>query len=160
MTDGAQSYELNKLHRQWSFSFSASHTVLPARGTGGGRKQGVGKGQNQDNWPKLAKGIFHTIWQHAIKPLENGGELARGIAAAQELAGLQLLAGMQLLVHHLFYKYIHIYVIIITIIIFPLPFSVLVNSFHLNPWVLFFSPPFLSPIPLGGKEVSKWLCGV
>lgn len=26
--------------------------------------QGAGKGQNQDTFPKRAKGIFHKMWSH------------------------------------------------------------------------------------------------
>ena len=65
------------------------------RELGGTEGQGEGRGQNQDIWLKLAKGIFHAIWHHA-KSLKNCGELARGIAATCRLAGDRSVVGEQL----------------------------------------------------------------
>lgn len=42
---------------------SASCTALPSRMLR--KAQVAGRGQNQDNWPKLTKGTFHTIWHPA-----------------------------------------------------------------------------------------------
>jgi len=39
--------------------------------------QEAGKGHSWDNWPKLAKGIFHTIWRHA-QHIKLGEEEGRG----------------------------------------------------------------------------------
>ena len=36
----------------------------PASERAGGARE-TGRGHSQDRWPKLAKGIFHTIWHHA-----------------------------------------------------------------------------------------------
>ena len=41
-----------------------------------GDAHAAGKEHSQDNWPKLAKGIFYTMSRHAEQ--ENWGELARG----------------------------------------------------------------------------------
>ena len=45
----------------------------------------IWRGQNQDCWPKLAKGIFHTIWHHF--DLKNWGKVAQGAAIAWRLVG-------------------------------------------------------------------------
>jgi len=56
---------------------------LVRKGVGGIRSW---EGMNQNSWPKVAKGIFHTKW-HNAKYFKGCGELAKGGAAAQGLAG-------------------------------------------------------------------------
>jgi len=91
---------------------------------GAGSAQGAGKGQNQDNWPKLAKGIFHTIWQHVRKLLKLWG-LGWWEVIAWELVGHWLVDGEQLCCT-LLSLCIYIYFMIITIT------SFLFSSFSLS----------------------------
>ena len=56
---------------QGFFSFSC-----PASKKAGGAQE-VGRGHRQDSWPKLAKGIFHTIWCHA-QHIKLGGRRRKG----------------------------------------------------------------------------------
>ena len=67
-------YKKGSVHKQWCCSccwavlyrakdVSASHITLPSRMLG--KAQVAERGQNQDNWPKLARGTFHTMWHHA-----------------------------------------------------------------------------------------------
>lgn len=79
---------------RWYQRFSSS-CCLARQGLGAGGAVGGGW-QNHNNWPKLAKRIFHTVWHHA-KELENGKELAGQAATAQRLSDYWLVGGMQLL---------------------------------------------------------------
>lgn len=47
-------------HSQGFFSFS----YCSASGKAGSAQE-ARRGHNQDSWPRLDKGIFHTIWCHA-----------------------------------------------------------------------------------------------
>ena len=70
---------------------SSSH-ALPAEKVGDAQE--AGKGHSQDSWPKLAKGIFHTIWHHA--QYINWGELAGGRARCSGTSWASVVGGEQL----------------------------------------------------------------
>ena len=77
-----------------------SFLLCPANGQAAGAVR-AGRGQTQDRWPKLAKGVFHTIWRHAKQYI--------GVASWGEGAGLlgvRLGIGQRVvsncIVHHLF----------------------------------------------------------
>lgn len=120
--------------------------------------QGVGRGQNQDRWPKLSKEIFHTIWQW--KNLKNSGELAGWAATMWELAGLISVSGRWAIACASLALYMYVYVIIITMILFSSS-SVIVKvvfiSTHEFYWFVFFSNSL--PHPTGRGRVSKLLWG-
>ena len=105
--------------------------------------QGAGRGQNQESWPILAKGIFHTTWHH-VEKLEKQQGSGQVDSCCLGMAGHHSVDCKQSLVHHLLsnvymlciYKYmVYICIIIITIIFFSSSFSVLLNSFYLYQWV-------------------------
>ena len=50
-----------------------------------GEDELFGRGQNQNSWPQLAKGIFHTVWHHVKKTINLRGVLRGESTAAQGL---------------------------------------------------------------------------
>lgn len=113
------------------------------------RKLGTGKGWNQDNRPKLAKEIFHIIYDY-VKIMK----LWRVGWGNQPL--LRVCLGIDQTVVSNFTMYI--YMIIMNnyhYYYFFSSFSVWVNSFYLRLWVLlcvFNSVPHPS-----GRENSEWM---
>ena len=121
----------------WSQGLSASHTALPARRLAMQKK--LGRGHSRDNWPKLAKGIFHTVWHYA-EHLNCGGVGQQVAAAAWGLAGHRSAGGEQL----------HCVSLVYSIIVSIPSFPVLLNCLYLNARVL----PFFqfSPRSLWGRS--------
>lgn len=138
--------------------------LCPANRQAGGAAR-AGRGQTQDRWPKLAKGVFHTIWRHAKQYI---GVASRGERAG--LLGVRLGTGQRVvsncIVHHLF---VHT---IITFVLSPLYhyyyycyyyfcyyyFPVLLNCLYLNSRA---SLSISLPRPReGGGRVSERLRGV
>lgn len=87
-----------------TFQFFSSLYCLISEGSWG--THGAGRGQNQDGWPKMVKGIFHSKWHNVDKTWKWWG------------GGHWLASGEQLLVQCLFCVYVHI---IITIVLFFFP---------------------------------------
>lgn len=85
------------------------------------------RGQNQDGWPKLAKGPCYPVWHHAEEKndLRNGRELF-GLLLRRACLGIGQQVVSSCTVHCLFCCiciYTHIYIHILTIIpFFPFPF--------------------------------------
>ena len=110
----------------------------------------AGRGHSQDSWPKLAKGIFHTIWHHA--QYINWGELA------EKWLGIGRQVVSNCIVHHLFciffyhYYYYYYYYYYFPFLFCPIKLSL---SQPTNSTVFF---PILSPIPLGGSEQMAVWC--
>lgn len=115
------------------FSFS----FRPASEEAGGAAGAV-RGQNQDSWPKLAKGIFHHMvlsWTIKLEGLllvgwlGTGGEQLRCASRA-----FSILLSLWLL------------------LLFSFP--VLLNCFYLNPRV--FNPFLPIPVQRGGEQKAVW----
>jgi len=102
-----------------------------------GGVQGAGRGENKDSWPKLAKGMFHSIWR-PIKAIKTERSVWRA-TVAWGLAGISWWVVRNWLVHHLFYKYAYRNCIYHYHYYYFSPFSVLANSFYLILWVLLLS---------------------
>ena len=119
-----------------------------------GGVQGAGRGENKDSWPKLAKGMFHSIWR-PIRAIKTERSVWRA-TVAWGLAGISWWVVRNCLVHHLFYKYAYRNCIYHYHYYYFSPFSVLANSFYLILWVLLLS--FFSnslTYPTGRRERAK-----
>ena len=62
----------------------------------------AGRGQSQDSWAKLAKGMVHTIW--CMKNYKTVGSWPGGAALAQDLAGYLLVDSEDCAVLHVVCK--------------------------------------------------------
>lgn len=135
-----------ELQSQGRFS-SSYHTIFPVWSQGA---QGAARGQGQDSWPKVAKGMFYIVWHHAKKILKNCGELAEGQPLLRDWLGIHQQVGSNCIMHHLF---VSIIVTVIVLIFFS--FAALVNSKLSQPTssTCFFSSGSHPPIPQGrGSE--------
>ena len=125
---------------QGLFSFSLCPANEQARGAAR-----AGRGQTQDSWPKLAKGVFHTIWCHSKQYIgvasRGGGTGCSGIGWALVIRWWAIALCITC--------FVHIFIVIIIL------FSVLINCLYLNPQASVFS--FLSPIP--ERERGGWVNG-
>ena len=136
---------------QGLFGFS----LCPASEQAGGAA-GAGRGQTQDSWPKLAKGVFHTIWRHAKQYI---GVAGRG---GGRLLGDRLGIGQRVvsncIVHHLFSYTLLLLILLplsLLLLLLLLLFSCL-NKLSLSQHTGF-TFPFLSPIP--EREGGGWANG-
>lgn len=104
-------------------------------------------------WPRVAKEIIHTKWHHE-KKAQNWEELAGGAANAQELTVHWSASGEKLCCALL------VFYILLSLLLFLSSFSVLANSFYLNPGLLLlFFFLVLSCIHWEeGVWVNEWLC--
>ena len=108
----------------------------------GTRSYGVG--HNQDSWPELAKGIFHTLWHH-VRGTE-GRALASMAAVSQGLAGHWSVGGEQLLCKSL--------ALLFSPSSFSLPFLSEQFLFSSNFQILLCL--FLIPLRAGSKRTDVW----
>ena len=136
---------------QGFFSFSC-----PASKKAGGAPE-VGTGHSQGSWPKLAKGVFHTMWCHAqyINWEEWGwGDRCSGTNWAS-ISGWWAIALHIVCAFQSFY-YCCCHFISVTIIIISFFFSVLLNcSYPMSFTFLSFFFRFPAPSQwVGGKWVS------
>ena len=130
---------------QESFSFSC-----PASKKAGGAQE-VGRGDSQGRWPKLATGIFHTMWHHV--QYINWGELAWGDGCSRtNWASVSKWWAITLCITCFIYSNPFIIIVILLL-------SLLVSSFlsyypYLYPRVLLF-PSGSLPHPTEGRG-SEW----
>lgn len=116
--------------------------LCPANGQAGGAVR-AGRGQTQDRWPKLAKGVFHTIWRHAKQYI---GVASRGEGAG--LLGVRLGIGQRVvsncIVHHLFVHIISsgtIIIIVLLLLLLLLFCLIKLSLSQLTGFTFHFSPP-------------------
>ena len=128
---------------QGLFCFSPHPT---SEWTGGAQE--AGRGHSQDSWPKLAKGIFHTLWH--LAQCINWGQLVR---RQQLLLWDWLGLGQQVVSNCITHRLLCMLLLLLSyLFLFEL-----LNCLYLIPWVLTSTLPTLSPI-LPGREACKWLC--
>jgi len=102
-------------------------------------------GQNQDSWPKLAKEIFHTVWNHVEKQNNNNNNnpppfklrgVHQGSCWFSGTVGYWSSGGEQVIwVTLVLWVHTGICIKLLLLLLF-LFFSVLLNSLNVNLWVL------------------------
>jgi len=77
-----------------SSAYTKTRTFQPPLLCQQGCAREAGRGHSQDSWPKLTKGIFHTIWCRT--QYKNGGVGQGVVIAAQGQAGHRSAGGEHL----------------------------------------------------------------
>lgn len=122
--------------------------TLPQQKVGG--TWDVGRGCNQDTWPKLTKGISHAIEYHGWR----GFGVFLNVGFAWRLTRCQYQCAFEWLLCITCFCFIHVYCCFLSFSFFLVPCSLflpVLNYFYLNPWIFLLLFVLFSPCLRAGE---------